>query len=108
MRGTDSSFRDAIHGQTWATAAKAELTPQLGAMMLSRAELQVAIKEASLDQKTKGGSSWERPNELLSMGVVEEARQRERQVPDEERNTVERGKRERLRQALGNLRHTMR
>ena len=50
-----------IAGQPWATSQKIEVVPQLEASMASRAELQVAQKEARLDGQTKGQTaSWEK------------------------------------------------
>ena len=50
-----------IAGQPWATAQKIEIVPSLDASMATRAEIQVAQKEAKLDSQTKGsGSTWEK------------------------------------------------
>jgi hypothetical protein len=50
-----------ISGQPWATSQKIEVVPQLEATMASRAEVQVAQKEARLDVQAKGPSaSWDK------------------------------------------------
>ena len=48
-------------GQPWATAQKIEVVPPHDASMTSRAEMQLAQKEAKLDSRAKGsGSLWEK------------------------------------------------
>ena len=48
-------------GQHWSTAQRVEVVPPMEATMSSRAELQLAQKEANLDSRIKGtGSQWEK------------------------------------------------
>lgn len=50
-----------IGGQHWSTAQRVEVVPPMEATMSSRAELQLAQKEANLDSRIKGtGSQWEK------------------------------------------------
>ena len=55
------SLEMTISGQPWSTSQKIELAPHWEATMASRAEVQVAQKEAKLDSQAKGGpSSWDK------------------------------------------------
>ena len=48
-----------LQGQGWATSQKLEIIPNVDAGVASRAELQLAQREAALDVKSKGGwQSW--------------------------------------------------
>lgn len=50
-----------IAGTPWSTAQKVEITPNLEAMISTRAELQVAQKESKLDSQAKGSSgAWDK------------------------------------------------
>eukprot|EP00435_Cladocopium_sp_Y103_P007420 s1856_g2.t1 len=50
-----------MSGQAWTTSQKVEVVPALDATMSSRAEVQIAQKEAQLDSRTRGsGSTWDK------------------------------------------------
>ncbi|CAL1141087.1 unnamed protein product, partial [Cladocopium goreaui] len=59
------SLEMTLAGQSWATSQKLEIIPNVDAGVASRAELQLAQKEAALDMKAKGSSAKEK---LLSVG----------------------------------------
>ena len=53
------SLEMSLNGQGWATSQKVEVIPNVEAGVASRAELQLAQREAALDVKSKGGwQSW--------------------------------------------------
>jgi len=55
------SLEMTLAGQSWATSQKLEIIPNVDAGVASRAELQLAQKEAALDMKAKGSSpAWPR------------------------------------------------